>query len=675
MSTSPIYTYPVPKLAAGTPIIEATQGTITINNVYDKYVELFGDSGVGGNYGKYLEEALVRLKKILNSGYGISDGKIDTNNLETTFTNLKSDGFYTEAQRFDIERNGGTIIEKHWIDENCREGFLAYRYYLKTIISILDRIHNYLVGGREALKELKDEIDSDAAHPLITQLEINEKLMYEEFQKLSTYYKYNQDTKQWDQVVLFNKAALDTPHKADYSDEDEEKNDTKNFFNSQSWRVHMSGGFSTFRALTVKCTDSGTSGTKVQDIPFSVFNSVTLLDRLWYIRRYYFWIFYNGTKDTDYSVFPNDVDTGYPCLPNKEKTKSTEDTKSLGALELFYVGYLIDRDGPINAVASFFEVKVAALRNNLELMSKKITALNAYLENINYGMDKLNESQTNKKKDVGEKPVIPEDTVCIFTYLCCQKMYNLFEAGNMKHFVISSIYDGDSAKNHYIVPVEKEKGFGKRVDVYDKYNNTSKDYTYPLRVLHGHHFSEGGGTDTHETIPYINLTDLKTESISSTAGTFTVRMEKKDWDSNPFKCSVGHTEKSCGQHTQKTEHFAENGCALGGDGVGFRTFTEKFTVPTELEVQSILPESVKYYKNAMNKSVIDSLSTDDYNAMIESWTNAFSNKTQYINTAIDTINTDVSVDRSKIDTFDSLTSTFRSRAQDTYLNIVSNIRS
>ncbi|MGX8716500.1 MAG: hypothetical protein ACSW8C_00740, partial [bacterium] len=185
------YTYPIPQLADGkTPATTSASDTSTIDQIRAKYAELWWETKTEPKvelcYYDQLKAALGILKEILDEYDGI-----DTTNLGGTFTILKSDKFYTDAQ---------TMAGKR-IDENCREGLLAYRHYLKTVVSALARIYDYLEDGRKALEALEGETDSDRAHTLITQLEIDEKFIYEEFQALRTHYKYNADTKQWDKVV------------------------------------------------------------------------------------------------------------------------------------------------------------------------------------------------------------------------------------------------------------------------------------------------------------------------------------------------------------------------------------------------------------------------------------------------------------------------------------------
>ncbi|MGX8717112.1 MAG: hypothetical protein ACSW8C_03940, partial [bacterium] len=396
------------------------------------------------------------------------------------------------------------------------------------------------------------------------------------------------------------------------------------------------------RDTKIAYKDSTSETGERKDKPLTVFNSVTLLDRLRYIRYYYKLILQIGA--TDYSVFPNSAETGYPCLPNVESTEATKDTKNLGALEVFYVGYLIDRDGPINAVSSFFEVKTAALRNNLTLQSQKITALNIYLDFINRGMDVLNQSQANGKKRV------PDGAHNALTYLCGEKMYNLFEKGGVKYLVVpctEKSYEPNKGNFRLIRADDSGKAFllGTNGDV-----NSAK-----ASICVNSHKKDN-----------VTIID-KIEMYDECNAILKIPEGQRD----PYKANIVET---------KQKYVAPSQAVIDGKEKIFAYYTEEngdaaykivddFVLPTQLEVSTIIPGSVKGYLDFSDPG-------DDqkHTAMIESWTNALSNKTQYINTAIDTINTDVSVDRSKIDTFDSLTSTFRSRAQDVYLNTAANIR-
>ena len=716
-SVGSIYKFPVPKLANGTQATTAkVPSASTIDDIYEKYVAFFGTTGSTGSYGGCLKEVLNVLSEILEDCENIS-----SDNFSATVDYLKGSSFYTNAQTFGKKR----------IDEKCREGFLAYRYYLKTIAGIVSNIYDFLQAGRKALNDLEVATDSDKAHVLIIQLEIYEKFIYEAFQSLCTYYQYNADTKQWDQVINFN------PYRTG-----------KNF--TTQLTVTPYNKLSDLRETQINCLDSkGEGEPKTSKIQLNVFNSIPLLDRLRYIRYYYSLIFggiwkipivrmcvdtiekagkqpknmneyygnmgftnvisylngiidafkkgegeasmndllinakhlmkksiedpsvvytdeikdlYNKTKeildsitvkellaeqeDSDYRVFPEDANTGYPCRPDEKSEEATKDTRSLGALEMFYVGYLIDRDGPINAVASFFEVKVAALRNNLSLLSKKITALNTYLDFINSGMDVLNQSQSD-----GKKKRIPDGAVLALTYLCGQKMYNLFEASNGNKYVVVPLVIGTDAGKYILLKADES---GKKFFIGD---DGSKGE------------GRGNGSCGITFIEDSNLFDFVLYDANGT-----VLGHEKYITSAGGEPKGLYAEDTIISKEEDNISYPYYSFCVDGEIKG------TFTLPTQLEVSTIIPGSVKCYTTANNpkkvndKGKLEDLEENEHTAMIESWTNAFSNKTQYINTAIDTINTDVTVDRSKIDTFDSLTSTFRSRAHDAYTNTASNIR-
>lgn len=841
------YTYPIPSWADGTSLFVGPTTPHAIDEICKAYADKIGTSGdlaFGDKVATYyaqLKAALGILKEILDGYNGI-----DTANLEGTFTILKSDKFYTDAQMMAGKR----------IDENCREGLLAYRHYLKTVVSALARIYDYLEDGRKALEALEGETDSDRAHTLITQLEIDEKFIYEEFQALRTHYKYNADTKQWDEMIdatfvsqleklndaeghlidsegnrivqiadddhtlgkyyqlsedgknltttvsvpvtvyLKNQAGkfIDMngdeiedegikdstiEYKSDgplgpgyyygdvkvdttpcfyevfedgqgnkfalFSECEVYENDNKwytldskgrplvkvkkptvnlirlgwmdedgdmveqwldggceNIPNYGKWfKLGASGDFtrnegvpineatpiplrddkdflltsegdrimkvdddwyqldsygkltmarSTFhytflqalRDTKIAYKDSTSETGERKDKPLTVFNSVTLLDRLRYIRYYYKLILQIGA--TDYSVFPDSAETGYPCLPNVESTEATKDTKNLGALEVFYVGYLIDRDGPINAVSSFFEVKTAALRNNLTLQSQKITALNMYLDFINRGMDVLNQSQSETDK----KRRIPEGAIIALTYLCGQKMYNLFEAPNGHKYLVLPDLNPTHVGAYNLIRADD---FGKNFFLGDSGSANDCAGNGACKMVK---LERPGESPTPTYWHWAEAQQYGDESTELIPG------ESYSYSEVQGYYSSGKSGSG------KYYNFLKEALGENSDG----SFT--FKLPTQLEVNTILPSSVKGY-NEFDEDPEDS-EAQEHTAMIESWTNALSNKTQYINTSIDTINTDVSVDRSKIDTLDSLTSTFRSRAQDVYLNTTANIR-
>lgn len=585
------YIYTVPTLAKA---IEQTKNKIdpaniekitqgSIKDVYDKYSAYFKEGGV---YSNIKTKLLEQLNSILEDTLTLKD--------------LDTDAFYSNAQTF----NSSYRIDK----DHCREGFMAYRFYLKEIATKTKAIDNYITEGQTMLDKLSNlsgssEQANDLAHVYITQLEIYDKFIYEELKEFLTYYKFNEDTKQWDITTLDVFAEFDKNYTWSQLGQYESYNTLRKYYwNNEQWTTSQSSSndsakipcieskLQNLRTLTVATTKSDSRGNFAESsMQLASFNSLTLFDRLKYIRYYYKLMFSQPETSVDRtsSRFPDKNDTGYPCMPDIPSTDTKKATQSLGALELFYVGYLINRDGPVNALSSFFEVKVDALRNNVSLSSKKIEALNIYLDFINKGLDDLNKRSKNYPY---------KSSIIALTYLCGQNMYNLFETSDGEKYLVLPSLRSNYPNKYFLVKADDE----------------------------GKNWLLGKEKDTDLSISY-----------TSTEGLWYI------------------SNKTPGEKLYPK-----------GDE------TNDFKLPTQIECTAVAPSSVKNYSSATSIKLV----TEESNNVLGSWTDAFSRKTQFINTSIDTINTDVTLDRSKIDTFDSLTSTFRSRAQDTYQNILSNVR-
>lgn len=289
---------------------------------------------------------------------------------------------------------------------DCDESNRAYKFYCNQIISKINKCSDYIIEANLILEEWGTLSGSDSSliHADVVRLESLSQFCSEITTEFGTRYCYDYEEDNW-------KLATDDYKTYDYKT------------NTYSQIGKKYSAYSGLYNTTVK----GSSTSKTLEC----FNELNLLDRLKYIKEYY------GIKNgkTNY-VFPEDKSIGFPCVA--EEGIDETDTR-IANVEKFYLGYLIDRDGPVNAFCALYELKVAALQETLKLMSQRIKALNTYLEFINYGMDLLNQSQTAKKiKEKGG--VLPNGVPVALAYLCGQKMYNLFEddEGN-KYLVIPSV--------------------------------------------------------------------------------------------------------------------------------------------------------------------------------------------------------------------------------------------
>ena len=370
------------------------------------------------------------------------------------------------------------------------------------------------------------------------------------------------------------------------------------------------------RATGVKCNRKGNDN---HSHPLECFNELNLLDRLKYIKVYYD---ITGGK-TDY-IFPNDASYGLPCVKEEDKTKY------IANIEKFYLGYLIDRDGPVNAFAGFFEMKVKAIEESIGIKQQEIRAYNAYLDFLNRGLDMLNSSQSE-----GEKR-ISDGTIIAMTYLCGQKMYKLFTDNSGKEFLVIPSVSKDS--QFFLVPNDR----------------------YGMQFLLGDNGTVGSYRGNSST----NLGGKKTNDLFKACYTTGTSSSLK-WNN-----TITVTETPTIYYTSIGEKISYN----SGEVVFYETKTENisgnFTLPDALDIEIIKPESVYRYTSATECS---SGSGASWAQVIESWTSAFQTKLQYMDIAIKSTQTDIQTLRDTINTFESLTKTLRSRTHDAGLNVVNKL--
>lgn len=531
-------------------------------------------------------------------------------------------------------------INDTFIDDICREGYVALQFYAKSIVGHVQALHASIEEAQAALKSLEAVVNAtegseyekmQKARPYIDKLIVNEDFARNETNALMQFYQYNNDTKQWD-VIKFT---------------DDNKFDMRLLFLNdpiKNYEDYKQGdgkvkGLEYLRQTPIKYKDSRDD--KENAGPIQVFNSLNMVARLKYLWMYYKLIIEGG--DTNYTVFPGGetgAETGFPCLPDVPSKKDTEATKNLGALELFYVGYLIDRDGPINAVSSFFEVKVQALRENLSIQSKSISALNTYMEFINRGLNVLNSSQSGAND--GNKHRIPDGAAVALLYLCGGNMYNLFETEDgTKCLVI----ENDKEAGTYMLVSADEAGMNLLIG---DTGNAKED---------GYRGNCGTTLTAKNGIMYCD--EFYSYQYASDSGD-----ENKKVNLFSKTPSVYYTSEGI----KALIRSPYNGYAAKSKSSGNKTFVP----PIRIDCAKVLPNSVRQWPGGdkLNFDSLDNIKTE----VVSSWTDAFNSKTKFINTAIDTINTDIQVDRSKIDSFDSICSTFRSRAHEAHANTAANVR-
>lgn len=464
----------------------------------------------------------------------------------------------------------------------------AYKFYGRQIIEQINQLGDYILKARALL----NQATADMPQWIIDQLDILDGFSKEMNDTFGFRYIYDLNEDIW---KLYEDDYADATH-TQFHDDDPNAYKSYDKLRTMKVEAYKKQEYQKDPAFDKKTIE--------------VFNELNLLDRLKYIKLYY--DVDSGKTD---ALFPNDKIRGVPTV--KEASK----TDVLAAIEPFFMGYLIDRDGPVNAVASYLEVKSAALVEKINIESKKIKALNVYLKFIQRALDILNASQSSvTSNDKGEIPAdqrhrIPDGAMVALMYLCGGNMYNLFEAANgTKCLVIES----NTNPGSFLLVPEGTEG---------------------MRCLVG-----DSGTD------------------NSYAGNCHFPLKKNDngvWELQdaPFAGSPRYhywSSKIDDDTHRYNEEHSDNG--------------KIFSLPTQIECEKILPNSVRKYADFNNAASIDKPD------ILQSWQKAFQDKLSFIQTSIDTVNTDIKVFRNKVDTLNTLSNTFRNRTHTAYMKIASNLR-
>ncbi|MBR1843559.1 MAG: hypothetical protein IJ793_01650 [Opitutales bacterium] len=480
----------------------------------------------------------------------------------------------------------------------------AYKFYGRQIIEQINQLGDYILKARALL----NQATADMPQWIIDQLDILDGFSKEMNETFGFRYIYDKNEDIW------------KLYEDDYT-------------NAIHTQVSKKDTYEELRTMEVQAYEKQ----EYQKEPvfgkktIEVFNELNLLDRLKYIKLYY--DIDSGKTD---ALFPNDKVSGIPTV--KEASK----TDVIAAIEPFFMGYLIDRDGPVNAVSSFLEVKSAALIEKINIESQKIKALNVYLKFIQRALDILNASQSGADGDK-TKHRLPDGAMVALTLLCGGNIYNLFETKDGKECLV--IEDHIKPGNYLLVPTDEDgmrylfgdtgdtiargdyRGNGTVIVTKDK---TRENGTYDFLIA----YKSEVGYDI-KTIPFREDPTYRYSASSETT--------KEFWNIDGYSRII--------------EWFDPYWTSLGNE----------FTLPEQIDCEKINPKSVRRYWKFWTQSEI---TTDT----VSSWQKAFQDKISFIETAIETVNTDIKVFRGKIDTLDALSSTFRNRTHTAYMKVASNLK-
>lgn len=451
----------------------------SLQTIYDAYKEIFAKYNA-------MHSALVgQLDTVLKLfGGGVSYKNRGELNLEDIF-------------------DQNTLIDTSALKAGeCKEGAKAYKYYLKDIITQLNALYSWNEKAKNLLEQLKALIEHQSqehdaeAHYLISQLDIADKHAQEAIKAFAEHavskdltvtkeVKYNDGitpkTDTTTETYKVYEAEYDgvlTKSDLDATEYTYASKLADSYASLEALRTLKTTKYTGTRTITTtyykdstkeekadkyddlayRETDVQTNIVAIPDPPpqsldpkilyIALFDELPLLDKLKYIIVYYKKIEpQEQTNPVSRYVFPEDAKIGFPCIQPTASISPTEDTKEIGQLEMFYIGYLVDRDGPVNALASFMEVKTVAIKAQIVLLSYRVKALQYYTNLLNKGLEKLNESQAEDKDKLQPIPVVSYNILRYFGANITRSLQYLKDAdGNF-------LEDGDekALTNPYLV--------------------------------------------------------------------------------------------------------------------------------------------------------------------------------------------------------------------------------
>lgn len=456
MSISSItYAYPIPsvgseELGSSVPV-GAPGSSVNIASVINAYGSLFGASGTYVTIQNNLSAELAKILRLL--------------------------GYQNSFATFPLDVSA-IFDQNELTDANCNETIKAYKYYLREILIELNNLNSFITRAQNTINKASTltgsaESVQHKAHEYITYLESLDQFAQEAVKKFSSHSvvktlevtrvvtQQKEGASEVSQDVTSKKTLelVETSYKDLFSDCKSILKDSYSSLDAlRNVATQKQQGERTLINLyyeedmktgVTKPTDKYNTNAKVlttvqennittSESPITHFDELTLLDKLKYI------ILYHKTSG-DHYYFPDDPTCGYPCIINAVSTDMKEDTKEIGNLEMFYIGFLVDRDGPTNALASFMEIKATAIRQQIQILAYRVTALNLYIKLIGRGLDLLNKSQA------GDPTTIPVGAYMVLRYVGANTARTLFRFTDEQNRPLKDSDGNPINTNQYLV--------------------------------------------------------------------------------------------------------------------------------------------------------------------------------------------------------------------------------
>ena len=640
------------------------------------------------------------------------------------------------------------ILDENKLDKACKKGNEAYKFYVRKIISELNSLHEIVTSAKDKLSKLqtlirREDFENPAVRELLTQLRIAEtdgeaiKKTFSEYMVPKNFdityfdfYFYNgnpekKQTASTAQSTAQGSEAYTMPENTEIN-----WDTNKDWIRNQSvFPSVIPDGISSVSDLRTKITTGKQTGSRAvvayyfkkgttdftdrydtnadvhyyteennistENTEISFFGELTLLDKLKYIILYY-------TKDGDRRTFPeNDDINGFPCLSNpaptginpatREDRKYTDDINEIAHLEPFYIGFLVDRDGPVNALASFMEIKSAAIGEQIKVLGYRVKALRYYLRLINRGLEEVNKSQSNGNAR------IPNSAYEILTMVGCNPTRCLKTIDGRDYFVLQ--WNGDkgeasyhtSPNNKYMLVRADDEGIEEFIKHADVHHCDDNRVIAGFGYFYNHIFKDSEGVQTKREGSEAGGFMLYHGLISR--DTWNYIYGKKKWNLNikDFRYELDGENKL---YWEFTWWLDKNGRVPPKDQGTWslpivsrypnvnrslmRVITEpdESKLPRELEtnrmnITTLLNQN--YSGNKWNNYKNDKSGEAVWASITDNWKKTYDTVIGNIQAQLESVNKSIESLRNKINTFDTSAMNFRNKAYTIYNKTVNNI--
>ena len=276
---------------------------------------------------------------------------------------------------------------------------------------------------------------------------------------------------------------------------------------------------------------------------------------------------------------------------------------------------------------------------------------NVYLKFIQRALDILNANQSGADGNETKRR-LPDAAMVALTLLCGGNMYNLLEAPDGTPCLI---LEDPIEPGNYLPVAANEAGMRYLLGDASFPNNDWRGNAHLIATL----------CLGHETAKKNKIFDFVEGLHEDPSGGSTGKLVKKriPFASRPEVYRCAPERMTTARWTVGEPDLYDRDLTWYDQDV----FPIDFKMPPKLEVEPINPQSVRRYSKFWTGGEI---TTDT----VSSWQKAFQDKLSFIQTAMDTVNSDIKVFRAKMDTLNTLGNTFRNRTHAAYMKIGSNLR-